>query len=208
MKHVIAVVAVAGLAAGCTSATNTKPDAPVAASPAFGEPADPPTEAGQAAAVGASAAAAARSDGIGPPQPGDFERLFPLKGTRAATGRNDRAEWRIYVSRKDDKTCVDFWIMNMDYTRGGGGSCSLAMPLDMSSSQGAWSRHFSGVTAPEAVKVRFEHTVGPPETINTVAVTGFAERFFVVEVSHAALTRVAALDVKGGVVAENVFDVG
>lgn len=237
-RNVLAVLVVALAATGCGSSDKKDQDPSTAGTPAGGEVGLPPAgdsaEAGQAAAAGSGSTttAPARPSGKGSPtpttapassggggtatapaEPDDFERMFPIKGTRAASGENDLGEWRIYVYKQKGETCIDFWLRNkVDQSRGGTGACHLRPPVDVSGSIGSEGRIAFGLAAAEAVKARFEHSGGGTETFNTVAVTGFTERFFVGEIAKTPLDKVVALDARGKVVGEKTdlraFNVG
>lgn len=228
--RVIAVAALlAGLSAACSgSGSATSPDNAAAggtdttaASSTEGVPGGPSSESPTTAPPGATGTQ--RGSGKSPTTTGpeaqstattvasssaqwdDIDRAAPVPpgSVRVVGGKTQSGTvWRLYVYRDAEKrTCLQWYEKARSGSGGPFARCDRKPPLSVGGSSGSDGRFLFGLTSGQAVKVRAEHVEGQAENFDTVAVTGFGERFWGGEIGRTPLKRIVALDASGKVIA-------
>jgi hypothetical protein len=111
-------------------------------------------------------------------------------------------EWRLYAFRDSaSHTCLQFAEQSAA-TGGAGTTCEQKPPLARAGDFSADGRFLFGLAGTNVTIVRVEHQDGAVEQFATVSAPTYSVLFWAGEITPAPITRVAALDANGRVVAE------
>jgi hypothetical protein len=138
--------------------------------------------------------------------PDSFDRRarLPPGAVRVLSGHPSLVdgEWRLYAWRDSaNHTCLHFAEQSAA-GGGAGGTCAQKPPLDRSGDYSVDGRFLFGVAGANVTTVRVEHQDGAVEQFGTVSAPTYSVLFWAGEITSAPITRVAALDANGRVVAE------